>query len=613
MRWLALLLGIALVVSGLYLRRQDGAEASLLALAPDPQTERRTEQGPVIGGVTPGGAQAWLGIPYAQAPVGDLRWRRPLPPRAWSAPREVLRYGAVCPQFASRLAATDASPGTLIGTEDCLTLNVFAPADTARGADLPVMVFIHGGGNTIGSARPYDASRLAAEQGLVVVTLNYRLGVLGWFSHLALREVADNPGDGSGNFALLDMVRALTWVQSNIAAFGGDPDRVTLFGESSGGRNIYGLLASPEAAGLFHGAIVQSGTAGTYTLARAENPVDAPQPGHPNSSHELLLAWLVDAGRAPDREAAARLLARLPATDVLAFMRSLPLSRVLAPVQTPAGMYRGPALFRDGVVVPARPLLEVFADPEGWNRVPVLAGTNRDEMKLFLALGGQHTRRRFGLFPQPIDPGRYALLSDLHSRQWKAVGVDEPLARMHAADPSLPLYAYRFDWDATRANWLVDLPELLGAAHALELDFLFGPLIGRAVPGVLTRANRDGVAQLGRSMRDYWAGFAYSGNPGSGRSATQVAWPAWTADAPRLMLLDEDGDGGVRVARVSVRAADVKAELAAVPAAPLRLRCALYVDLFLANNGLPELFDAHEYQALGCGQFPPWSLAGASR
>ena len=611
MRWLVLLTGVALVVGGLYLRWQEPADRPL-AVSPSASTLRDTAAGPVIGGVGPTGAQAWLGIPYAAAPVGELRWRAPRPPRGWLSPREVLRHGAVCPQYASRLAAATAPPGTLIGSEDCLSLNVFAPAGVAAGANLPVMVFIHGGGNTIGSAIPYDGSAFVQEQGVVMVTFNYRLGLFGWFSHAALRDSAATAEEASGNFGLLDMIAALRWVQRNIAAFGGDPARVTLFGESAGGRNIYSLLASPLAAGLFHGAIIQSGFPGTTRRDRAEGPAVGPQPGHPNSSHELVLAWL-GGGSERSRTEMEAALAQLPPTDLPAFLRGLSVAEVLAPVATPGGLYRAPTLFRDGTVLPEAPLPEVFADPARWNRVPLLVGSNRDEMKLFLALSPEHTRRRLGLFPAPRDPQRYELLARYHSDGWKAAGVDLPLAAMNRGAPQLPLFAYRFDWDSMKRGWLVDLPQLLGAAHGLELDFLFGPLVSRGVPGVFHRGNRASREALAHSMRDYWAGFAYSGTPGSGRSAAQAVWPRWTADEPQVMLLDADDDGGLRVATLAVTVAAQKARLAAEEALVERLRCALYVDLYLDNNGLPELFSAREYQSLGCGQFPSWSLARLSR
>ncbi|WP_439106597.1 carboxylesterase/lipase family protein [Congregibacter sp.] len=607
MRWFILLTGLALVVGGLFMSRQDTDDSSLTVMA-DMSTLRETVSGPVLGGISAAGAQVWLGIPYAAPTGGERRWRAPVPPQAWLRARESLAFGDVCPQFASRLSASTAEPGTLIGSEDCLSLNVFAPGGVTANAALPVMIFIHGGGNTIGSAIPYESSSFVQEQGVLMVTLNYRLGALGWFSHAALREGA-TPEDASGNFALLDMIAALEWVQDNIENFGGDPSRVTVFGESAGGRNIYGLLASPLAANLFHGAIIQSGFPGTFTRARAEDPADDPQPGHPNGSHALALAWL-------EQEAApggAARLEQIPAAELASYFRGLSIDEVMAPLYTPAGMYRAPALFRDGVVLPEEPPTQIFSDPSRWNEMPLMIGGNLDEMKLFLALSGRHTTNLLGVIPQVDDPERYELLNRYHSDAWKAAGVDLPLSLISQSSPNTQLFAYRFDWDDMRKNWLVDLPELLGATHALELDFLFGPLISRVVPGVFYAGNRDEREALGRTMRDYWAGFAYSGRPGSGRSAAQPAWPGWSIDQPNLMLLDGEEDGGVRSQQITITVDDVKERLANEDALPERLRCALYVDLFLDNNGLSEQFDTREYRALGCAQIPSWPLAGLSR
>lgn len=611
MRWLVLFTGLALVMGGLFLAPRDPGEEALRPVA-DSATLRETRSGPVVGGRAPSGARVWLGIPYAAPPVGALRWRAPQEPQAWRDPRESRAFPPSCPQFASRLSASRAEPGTLVGSEDCLYLNVFVPSGVAPGDDLPVMVFVHGGGNTIGSTIPYDGSRFVQEQGVVMVTLQYRLGPLGWFSHSALRSAGVAPAEASGNFALLDMVAGLRWVRDNIAAFGGDARRVTLFGESAGGRNIYSLLVAPQARGLFHGAIIQSGYPGTFPVEQAERLDTKPQRGHPNSSAELILRWLsAVSGRsgAEARSAAAGMDDRA----LRAFLRELDVASLFAGIERDGSMYRIPTLFRDGAVLPEDPLPEVFADPERWHRVPLLVGSNRDEMKLFMALSSTHTRKRLGVLPAPRDPQRYDRIAAYHSDTWKAVGVDLPLSAISANDPFTPVFAYRFDWDDMRDSWLLDLPRLLGAAHALELDFLFRPLVSEVVPGVFHRGNRGSRERLGRALRDYWAGFAYHGRPGVGRSGARTAWPAWRVDAPQVMLLDEEDDGGVRPESLGIDVADIKRRLGGDTVLTSRLRCALYVDLFLANNGLPELFSAREYQALGCAQFPASTLTGASR
>ncbi|MEM1189057.1 MAG: carboxylesterase family protein [Pseudomonadota bacterium] len=610
MRWLILIGGVVLVAWGLLLPPHPPSQAPL-RLLPVSSTQRDTRSGPVMGGIAPSGAQAWLGMPYAAPPVGDLRWRAPAAPRGWLNPRQSGRFSSPCPQFASRLALATERPGTLIGAEDCLYLNVFAPAGATSAAGLPVMVFLHGGGNTLGSAASYDPSAFVQEQGVVVVTLNYRLGILGWFRHPALGDERSVAGETSGNFALLDMIAALHWVAANIANFGGDPGRVTLFGQSAGAQNIYGLLASSMAAGLFHGAIIQSGYPGATSTDRTSGPARASAALEANSAEALVDRWLQASvvSQTPSSNAPTP-----PTGELRRFLRGRSLSALFRGVIRDGSSYRLPRLYRDGEVLPEEPLLEVLGDAGKWNRVPLLIGGNRDEMKLFLALSKRHAVERFGLIPAPREPERYERLARYHTDAWAASGVYEALRAANSGDPTLSLYAYRFDWDSTRKNWFVDLPALLGAAHGLELDFIFRPIFSAQAPGIVYSGNRREFEALGRSLRDYWAGFAYAGRPGSGRSGGQVFWPPWTAGDARVMILDGADDGGVRAGLAEPRlVAELKDDLAAESELPLRLRCALYVDLFLDNSGLPELFDAREYQELGCAAFPSSSVRGLSR
>jgi para-nitrobenzyl esterase len=291
---------------------------------PDPDSQRSTQSGDVVGFVSEGGAHVWRGIPFATPPKGDLRWRAPRPPRPWEGVRESLEFGESCVQFAGLLSDDDrAEEGEPVGDEDCLHLNVYAPrrdpeALAGQRERFPVMFWIHGGGNTIGSSRVYDGSRLAVEHGLVVVTVNYRLGVFGWFAHPALPVEGTTPEDRSGNFGTLDLVRALEWVRGNIAAFGGDPERVTIFGESAGGRNVFSLLISPRARGLFQRAIVQSGATNTSPMDEAMGFSDDPQPGHAASSREVILRLLQRDGRAGDRAAAKAALASMAEPELRA-------------------------------------------------------------------------------------------------------------------------------------------------------------------------------------------------------------------------------------------------------------------------------------------------------
>ncbi|MCB1694514.1 MAG: carboxylesterase family protein, partial [Pseudomonadales bacterium] len=204
-----------------------------------------TTTGDVVGFVDRFGARAWLGLPYAQPPVGDLRWRAPQPPRREAGLREALLAGNACPQKPS-LLTTD-TEAAVTGSEDCLTLNIWSPPNAVN---LPVMFWIHGGGNTIGHGAGYNGAYLATERKVVVVTINYRLGLFGWFRHPALAR--GDALDDSGNYGTLDMIAALNWVRDNIGQFGGDAGNVTVFGESAGAKDTLSMMASPLAKGLFH-------------------------------------------------------------------------------------------------------------------------------------------------------------------------------------------------------------------------------------------------------------------------------------------------------------------------------------------------------------------------
>jgi para-nitrobenzyl esterase len=311
------------------------ASKNLVAVAPVPEETRAadlatmralTDGGAVLGFVGRYGSHAWLGIPYAKAPIGDRRWRAPEPPGPVAEKLEALAFSAICPQIASPFGGVyDVAPGTVTGNEDCLYLNVYAPAMTgsdARAANLPVMFWIHGGGNSVGHASFYDGGRLAQEQNVVVVTINYRLGPFGWLRHAALRPEGASAADASGNYGTLDMIRALHWVRDNIAGFGGDPGNVTIFGESAGGRDGVSLRLSPPAARLFQRAIAQSGGVWRPKPSAGENSVDDPEPGVNGNSADLVASLLVKDARAHDRAAAKAEAAKMGGDELAKYMRS---------------------------------------------------------------------------------------------------------------------------------------------------------------------------------------------------------------------------------------------------------------------------------------------------
>jgi len=547
---------------------------------PDPDSLRVTGQGTVIGYGERHGTHAWLGIPYAKPPVGELRWKAPRPPQAWEGVREALHYGAVAMQFAGEtIGAPRKQWGSVTGSEDCLTLNVFAPrmtpAQLAQDAPrLPVMVWIHGGANTAGSASAYTALRnLAGHDRMLVVSLNYRLGIFGWFSLAALEETAGDDDeyaalDRSGNFGTLDIIAALRWVREHITAFGGDPDNVTLFGESAGGLNIYTMLASPLAKGLFHKAILQSPITLSHSLAEARNASDDALPGHTLSSAELLRRWTP----APGVPLAIELRA-WPAADLMAAI-------------TPAGLgfYDAPVVLRDGTVLPQAPLEHWFDDPARYNAVPVIIGSNRDEYKLFMANNPEFVRLLGGQLPLIRDPARYRLYARYMSDLWKANCVDTPASRMVAGGHS-QVWVYRFDWDEHPPLPLLRLKLLLGAAHVIEIAFALRDLDGEFDPlRCTTKGNRASRQLVSDAMAGYWTSFAREGLPGRGERMQRPAWPRWNgeAGADKLMLFDGPAGGGVRAGTLRLDADGLKQALAADAAfrqAP-RERMRLYARMF---------------------------------
>jgi para-nitrobenzyl esterase len=581
----------------------------------DPATLRQPPAGSVVGSAGQHGGHAWLGIPYAEAPLGALRWRAPQPLLPWTGTREALAFGASCPQFASGLGG-DASgePGSLVGSEDCLTLNVYAPVLSGAPAEarLPVMVWIHGGGNTIGTSRFYDGSRLASEQDVVVVTINYRLGALGWFRHAALSEGADAL-DASGNFGTLDQIQALQWVQSNITAFGGDPGNVTIFGESAGGQNVLVLLTAPGAEGLFHRAIAQSGGAWHSTVAEAENLADDAEPGDPNSSGEVLLRLLVQEGLASDRTSALARAEAMPPAELAGFLRGIPAERLLAAYDgNGAGMYRCPRVFREGTVIPTEPLGELLASADGHHGVPVMLGSNRDEQKLFFFVNPERVFRWFGLIPQTRDADAYHRDAEYRSRAWKASGVDDPARALVTNQPGR-VFAYRFDWDEEPTVLWADLGRLLGAAHGFEIPFVFGHWdLGPTGRALFDADNEPGREALSAMMRSYWAEFAYFGDPGRGRDETLPRWGPWQEDGVKYVVLDTPAGGGVRMAGRTETLDALAAEILGDDSfATERARCAELAEL---TTWTQHRFGPAEYRAAGdarCAPFSPEELLAA--
>ncbi|MCB1678405.1 MAG: carboxylesterase family protein [Halioglobus sp.] len=498
------------------LRRALGACALLLLLSACGKTPLTVEVGGgVLRGYLDDGVEYYLGIPYAQAPVGDLRWRPPQPVPPWRGELPVQENPGGCPQFVPLL-------DTLSGDEDCLYLNVWTPADKPAAA-MPVMVWIHGGGFIAGrgSFTAEDGRALAESHQVVVVTLNYRLGVFGFLAHRALsREDADHPG--SGNYGIEDQTAALRWVRDNIGAFGGDPQNVTIFGQSAGAVSVCAQLVSPQAAGLFQRAIIQSGpcATGLSSLAGA-SAVGATLAAKTGCAGEGELACL----RARSTGEIAR---ALPADPTFAFGEGY---TVWWPVL-------------DGQVLPVQ-MLDAFKSGD-FNRVPVINGSTRDEATLLVWLSHNLVRR-------PLEPQQYL------ERLAYLVGGSEPMAQRiarrypladyddvftalsvafsdgffhcptrhqsRALARHVPTWEYSFDY--RHAPFLVPWVDL-GAYHAAEIQYVFGKPMS-----FLRRAFRQEEQPLAASMMAHWAAFARSGAPDPGQ---RPRWPRYGSDEKALIF-----------------------------------------------------------------------------
>ena len=460
-----------------------------------------TANGPVRG-LANGAVDEFLGIPYAAPPVGALRWRPPQPAASWSGVRDATQFAPHCPQPPTPFGQASTS-------EDCLFLNVFTPSHHQAGSHFPVMVWIHGGALVTGESNDYDPAALVAD-GVTVVTINYRLGALGFLAHPAL---ADANGQ-SGDYGLMDQQAALRWVQRNIASFGGNPHNVTVFGESAGGLSTLSQVASPQARGLFERAIVESGS---YNLTQAS------------------LASAESAGETFAVKAGC-------ASQTAACLRSLPVSTILAD-QDAAGYT--PNI--NSAVLPET-LGAAFATGN-FNRVPIINGTNRDEWRLFVALselsGNPVTASNYQSMISStlgvpaavaaVIAAKYPLTAfPSPSIALGAVGTDAifacpALAIDQSVSRFVPAFAYEFNDGNAPELFLPPVSFPYGAAHASEIQYLMD-LPTAAFPGTLSAQQQ----QLAATMKGYWTNFAKSGFPSSSGAPF---WPLFNNATQKMQSL----------------------------------------------------------------------------
>jgi para-nitrobenzyl esterase len=486
--------------------------AAMPALAQAPEVVK-IDSGRVRGAVKDG-VLSFKGIPFAAPPVGQNRWRAPQPVKPWPGVRAATQYG---PDPMQKPVPGDAAPPGVAPAEDCLYLNVWRPAAAKPGEKLPVMVWVYGGGYVNGGASTpiYDGSAFA-RQGIVFVSFNYRLGRFGFFAHPALLAAKEGP---VGNFALMDQIAALQWVKRNAAAFGGDPDRVTVFGESAGGDSVVHLITSPAAAGLFRRAAVLSGGGRRHLLGGL--PLTGGTRGAPSADTlgvnfaRLNGVWGTD-------QAALKRLRALPARKVVGGLNML---SYLAPVG-PLTFSRGP--ITDGVIVTAPPA-DVFRQGKA-AKVPLLIGTTTADLPVTLPPSKRDPWSYFGPGDAAkaralYDPTGTAKASDVRFALGADITMQEParFAARQAAAAGQPVWLYRFGYVATSQR-----AKSAGAGHASELPFVFDTVAARYGKDA-TAADRAAAKAANR----YFANYAKYGDP---NGPGLPKWPRYDLSRPDLML-----------------------------------------------------------------------------
>ncbi|OLS22750.1 MAG: Para-nitrobenzyl esterase [Candidatus Thorarchaeota archaeon AB_25] len=471
----------------------------------------------LVSGYSDKDTWCWKGIPYASPPVGELRWKAPLDPIPWIGTRKTRKFGNSAAQIMLFLGPS--------GSEDCLYLNIWRPQTPET--ELPVYLYIHGGGNSIGSAATsaYYGNAVAGRSNLLYISVNYRLGAMGWFMHPAVTG-SGSPKDQSGNYGTLDLVKSLEWVRDNIRAFGGDPNNVTVAGESGGAFNVLSLLVSPSAKGLFHRAVVESGLSLIWSTEVANA-----------QTHKLLVTLLLKDRKAKNEEEARQILRNMRDDEINSYLRSKSAFTITKNIPTrDFGMADWRTIFTDGTVIPKEGY-DTFSSGEWANKVPVIIGCTKDEMKLF------------GWFRKnpPLNTREYDLVWRYHSLLWRVSGVDSVVSKMTSSS-DIPVYVYRFDWGSLDEDGISVLPgnkgHELGAHHAAEIPFFLG--MGKADLALLTgnthtKYNQPGREKLTDLCMSYLANLAKTGNP---NHDDLPYWPVWdnAEGLDKVLVLDAGFD-----------------------------------------------------------------------
>ncbi len=493
-----------------------------------------------LQGVVDDGVVSFKGIPFAAPPVGELRWRPPQPASPWTGVRQAAEFGPDCMQGRFGPPQAPGAPALRAPSEDCLYLNIWRPASVAQGAKLTVMVWIYGGGFVGGSSSSsFTSGTPFARQNVILIAANYRLGRFGFFAFPALSR--ERPSETKGNYAYMDQIAALQWVKRNIAAFGGDPNNVTIFGFSAGGVSVHSLLTSPMARGLFHKAIVQSGGSRDSVLTARPMREDGVDPNYPVSAETIGTEFARSMG--------------IDGTDqpALAKLRALSSEQVLRGAPTQPGV-RGPDYeitpVLDGKLITET--AETAYKAKRQARVPIIVGSNSADRagirvrattkEQFFARFGKWTEQAKAAY----DPDGTTELATMVTRANDDFGQAEPArfaASAFTANGS-PAWRYRFSYVATAMREQMRA----GTPHGGEIGFVFGTLTAR--PGSTISAEDQAVSRMAQT---YWVNFARTGDPnGSGLPV----WPRHDPNKDLIFDFHPDGTAGaipdVRKARLDV-------------------------------------------------------------
>ena len=542
----------------------------------------------------------WRGIPYAadtgprSTPEGmkSGRWRAPEPFEATSTTNPTTgqpygtEYADICAQFNSAFAYTNGFESDIpqnilsreiIGSENCLALDIYTPADVSSDG-APVLFWIHGGANIAGASRDYNGTNLAAKEGVVVVSVQYRVGPLGYFAWPELHNSDNAQGTYPANFAIMDLIAALKWVQENVHTFGGDPNNVTIFGESAGGTNVSALLAAtvpsesgnepPELiSGLYHKAISMSGSQRSDTLRTATGLEDGECVGSDRARYNLTACDVI-----ADLEERALEETGTPLSDP----RLIPVENVFAAYEDYEGPFLNtPVVIEDGYTLPQISLQETFLDPEKYNTVPMIVGTTRDETKLFMA-GEAGLRNGFDvdcigqLTICLLNETEYDNFTAYGSRLTQITAVEEFAENIYQSSGHEDIFLYRFDWDEQGRSDLLggigdllpyplDLSKRLGAAHAMDIPFIFSDfryftvILQPVLYPVLKRPSR---LELSNTMTSFWGNFVRGERTDDGAipsDSNGVPWERFKSSATgnaQQILFDTETTWGVRMSSI---------------------------------------------------------------